>query len=192
MTLRKIGRRRVFFGILFSLAGIMLLLQLIGYLQCYYFVQKIPQDNGQILRIMLFGSSETPDGETVSAKISILDRSGSEIAAVERSWPQLYLAVTFRNASFLNKTYFFPERIFGTNSVAVSRTFFKGNSTSYIVRYFVKEHKCFLGADDFQRKGLFRIFYFAVNKTTVSLSECETGKIYGVFAENGRLIVRSE
>ena len=102
MAFRKSGRRRVFFGILFSLAGIMLLLQLIGYLQCYYFVQKIPQDNGQILRVMLFGSSETSDGETVSAKISILDRSGSEIAAVERSWPQLYLAVSFRNACFLN------------------------------------------------------------------------------------------
>lgn len=192
MAVKKISRRKIFFGILFSVAGILLVLQLVGYLQCYYFVQKIPQDSGQILRIMLFGSSENPDGETVSAKISVLDRSGSEIAVIERSWPQLYLAVTFRSASFLNKTYFFPEQIFGTNSVSVGQNILERKSSSYFIRYFVENHQCFLGTDDFQRKGLYRIFYFALNKTTVSLSGCETGRNYGVFAENGKLIVRSE
>ncbi len=192
MTVKKIGRRELFFGILFFVAGILLILQFAGYLQCYYFVKKIPQDNGQILRIMLYGSSENPDGETVSAKISVLDRNGSEIAVIERSWPQLYLAVTFRSASFLNKTYFFPERIYGTNSVSVSKNILERKSSSYFIRYFIENNQCFLGTDDFQRKGLFRIFYFALNKTTVNLSGCETGKNYGVFAENGKLIVRSE
>ena len=192
MAVKKLSRRKLFFFILFSSAGILLVLQLAGYLQCYYFVQKIPQDNDQILRVMLFGSSENPEGETVSAKISVLDRSGAEIAVIERSWPQLYLAVTFRSASFLNKTYFFPERIYGTNSVSVNQNILERKSSSYFVRYFVKNHQCFLGTDDFQRKGLYRIFYFALNKTTVNLSSCETGKNYGVFAENGKLIVRSE
>ncbi len=192
MAVKKISRRKLFFGFLFFAAGILLVLQLAGYLQCYYFVHKIPQDNGQILRIMLFGSSENPEGETVSAKISVLDRSGSEIAVIERSWPQLYLAVTFRSASFLNRTYFFPEQIFGTNSVSVSSRILERKSSSYFVRYFVKNHQCFLGVDDFQRKGLYRIFYFALNRTTVNLSGCETGRNYGVFAENGKLIVRSE
>lgn len=192
MTIKKISRRKLFFGFLFSVAGILLVLQLASYLQCYYFVQKIPQDNGQLLRIMLFGSSENPEGETVSAKISVLDRSGSEIAVIERSWPQLYLAVTFRSTSFLNRTYFFPEQIFGTNSVSVNSRIFERKSSSYFVRYFVKNRQCFLGVDDFQRKGLYRIFYFALNKTTVNLSGCETGRNYGVFAENGKLIVRSE
>ncbi len=192
MAVKKISRRKIFFGILFSVAGILLVLQLAGYLQCYYFVQKIPQDSGQILRIMLFGSSENPEGETVSAKISVLDRNGSEIAVIERSWPRLYLAVTFRSASFLNKTYFFPERIFGTNSVSVSQNILERKSSSYLIRYFVENQQCLLGTDDFQRKGLLRIFYFAMNKTTVNLSGCETGRNYGVFAENGKLIVRSE
>ena len=192
MAVKKLSRRKLFFSILFSVAGILLVLQLVGYLLCYYFVQKIPQDNDQILRVMLFGSSENPEGETVSAKISVLDRSGAEIAVIERSWPQLYLTVTFRSTSFLNKTYFFPERIYGTNSVSVNQNILERKSSSYFVRYFVKNHQCFLGTDDFQRKGLYRIFYFALNKTTVNLSGCETGKNYGVFAENGKLIVRSE
>ena len=80
----------------------------------------------------------------------------------------------------------------GTNSVSVNQNILERKSSSYFVRYFVKNHQCFLGTDDFQRKGLYRIFYFALNKTTVNLSGCETGKNYGVFAENGKLIVRSE
>ena len=34
---------------------------------------KISSQNCQLLRIILFGSSDTPDGETVSAKFSLLD-----------------------------------------------------------------------------------------------------------------------
>lgn len=192
MPAKKISARRLFFGFLFSAAGILLVMQLASYLRCYYIVQKIPSDNGQILRIMLFGSSENPEGETVSAKISILDRSGTEIAAVERSWPKLYLAASFRSASFLGKTYFFPERIFGTNSVSVSNNIIERNSSIYIERYFIRKRQCLLGTDDFQRKGLYRLFYFAMSKCTVNLSGCETGRNYGVFAENGRLIVRAE
>lgn len=192
MSVKRINGRKLFFGFLFSAAGILLALQLVSYLRCYYIVQKIPSDNGQILRIMLFGSSENPEGETVSAKISILDRNGAEIAAVERSWPRLYLAASFRSASFLGKTYFFPERIFGTNSVSVNKNILEHNSSIYIERYFVKKRQCLLGTDEFQRKGLYRLFYFAMNKCTVSLSGCETGRNYGVFAENGRLIVRPE
>ena len=192
MPVKKVRTFKIFFIIFFSLAGLLLLFELFFYLQCYSYVNKLPQDKGQLLRIMLYGSSENPEGQTVSAKISILNRNGREIACVERSWPKPYLAVDFRYSAFMGNNYYFPEKIYGTSSVSVSRSILERNSSSYLERYYINNHHCLLGTDDFQQKVLYRFFTFAVNKNTVNLSDCETGKYYGVFAEKGRLIVRAE
>lgn len=185
-----------FFIVLFSFAFAVLLIELAAYIQCYSFVKKVPEDNGQILRIIFFGSSENPEGETVSAKIYVLDRKGFEIAEIERSWPKPYLSVDFRSATFLKKTYFFPEKIYGTSSVSSERKnirkTFERNSSSYLERYYIKKRHCLLGIDEIQQKCLYRFFKFALNKNTVNLSECETGKTYGVFAKKGILTVQVE
>lgn len=195
MAAKKISKVK-FFIFLFSLAFVALLIELAAYIQCYSFVQKVPEDDGQILRIIFFGSSENPEGETVSAKIYVLDRNGFEIAEIERSWPKPYLSVDFRSATFLKKTYFFPEKIYGTSTVSSeSKNIWKSferSSSSYLERYYIKKRRCLLGTDEIQQKCLYRFFKFALNKNTVNLSECETGKTYGVFAKNGNLTVQVE
>lgn len=192
MTAKKIRKSKLFFIVLLAVSGIILLFELAAFLQCYYFVKKVPEFSGQILRVILFGSSENPEGETVSAKIAVLDYNGSEIAVIERSWPKPYLAVDFRSASFLQNTYFFPEKIYGTSSVSESKNIFERHSSSYLDRYYIKKSRCLLGNNELQKKAMFSFFKFALNKNTVNLSSCEIGKYYGVFAEDGILTVQAE
>lgn len=183
---------KIFFSILGAVVFVFLMWELFFFLKCYSIVSKIPQDNNQVLRIMLFGSSDNPDGETVSAKISVLDRNGGEVAVIERSWPEPYLSVDFRSAQFLNRQYFFPYIIYGSSTVASYKSFFRRNYGSNLSRYYIENGQCLMGIDQFQKKGLFYIFYFALNKNTVSLSSCKTGIYYGVFVEDGRLTVHEE
>ncbi len=184
--------RKIILLSIFSLALLVLLLQVFTYVQCYFFISKLPADNGQILRVMLYGSTENAEEKTISAKISVLDRKGSEVFTLERSWPKLYLAVTFKSVSFLRNTYFFPEKVFGTDTVSVHHNVFEIIPSSNITKYYIVQNKCLLGADDFEKRILRKIFYFAFKTETLSLSSCETGKTYGVFCENGKLTVRKE
>lgn len=162
------------------------------YLFCYYFCNKVSQNEDQLCRIMLFGSSENPDGNTVSAKISILDKHGTEIATIERSWPDPYLAIDFKEAVFLNRKYFFPEFIYGVSTVGYGQNIFPGKTGSRLERYYIENFSCLLGSTRFQRKAFYYMHGFALNKNTVNLSECENGIYYGIFNQNGKLILRQE
>lgn len=183
---------KIFFSIIGVLVFVFLIWELFFYIKCYSYSFKIPKDDHQVLRIMLYGSSDNPEGETVSAKISVLDRNGSEIAVIERSWPDPYLSVDFRSAEFLNHKYFFPEMIYGSSTVANYRKFFKRNYGTNLDRYYMENYECLLGVNKDQRKGLFYISYFALNRNTVSLSSCKTGVYYGVFIENEKISVHEE
>lgn len=191
MVITKNHLKKIF---IFSLCLIfvLLLLELVLYFSCLFSAKKIPASDGQLLRIMLYGSSENPEGETVSAHISVLDLQGTEIAVIERSWPKAYLAVDFRKASFLGKSYFFPEVIYGTDSVSVRASVFERHTGSFLDRYYIENGKCLTGSTGFHKKMLYRFYKFSTGRSTVSLAACDTGCYYGVFAENGLLTVRSE
>ena len=200
MAVKKLSRRKLFFSILFSVAGILLVLQLVGYLQCYYFVQKIPQDNDQILRVMLFGSSENPEGETVSAKFSLLDQNGNDIAVIERSWPDSFLAVDFSTSERKGIINYFPEKIYGTDSVISRKHFFIRKSGTNLIPYYMENRKCLFGISETEQSKMYDAAVFALNplsflyskKYTVNLSLCKTAVYYGIFIENGKLILRKE
>ena len=61
--------------------------------------------NQEFLRIKIYGSSTSAEGNTVSGTFSIIDTNGNEIAVIERSWSGAYLAVEFAQIN-LNGRYF--------------------------------------------------------------------------------------
>lgn len=190
---KAVSKKKVLGGLFLFFMFSILMVELVRFVSCYFYVRNVTQNETQVMRIMLFGSSDNPEGETVSAKISVLDSNGSEVAIIERSWPEPYLAVDFRSASFLGKNFYFPDLIYGTVSVTSHKSFIQRRRSGTVLdRYYVEHEKCLLGTNRYQKKALFNIFSFSLNKNTVNLSSCENGIYYGVFNEGGKLVLRQE
>ena len=49
----------------------------------------------EIMRIKIYGSSNSKDENFISGSFSIIDTNGNEIAVIERSWNGSYLVVEF-------------------------------------------------------------------------------------------------
>ena len=64
----------------------------------------------EYLRVRIYGSSSSPEGNTISAAFSIVDTNGNEITAIERSWSGNYLAVEFAEAAFNSAYFLFPSK----------------------------------------------------------------------------------
>ena len=158
-----------------------------------------PATAKECLRIKIYGSSSSSDGNTVSATFSILDSNENEIAVIERSWKGNYLCVEFEKASYKNKSYIFPSRIYGKDRIFEESG--KKGGTS-LEKYFDDDAQCMLlGSDSTykERTSLYNVAIFATHKypvwnfsltqkMTVDLSLCKTDVYYSVIQnENGGL-----
>lgn len=162
-------------------------------------------NNGQeLLRIMIYGSSISDEGNTVSGTFSIIDSNGNEIAVIERSWSGAYLFVDFLQTKINNNYYTFPGTIYGKNRIfEINKNSFKGTDLS---RYYNENGQCMLlgyGSSLRERKSLYRIANFTLkkypfidflkkrNSITLDLSGCRTGFYYSISStENGNLLVQ--
>jgi len=175
------------------------------YLSVYNSSKKCGGNNGQeLLRIKIYGSSSTDEGNTVSGTFSIIDSNGNEIAVIERSWSGAYLSVSFSQSRFNTQFYTFPTRIYGKDRIFdVKKSERKGTDLS---RYYNENGQCMLlgyGSTLKQRKAMCKIAYFTLRKypvfdffkktssLNIDLSGCRTGNYYSISStENGDLIVQ--
>ena len=163
------------------------------YLVCFSASHQISQNVDQeILRIKIYGSSNSPDGNTVSGSFSIIDSNGNEIAVIERSWTGSYLAVDFVQAKFNGNYYVFPSRIFGKNRIIEVRN--ERKKGIELSKYYNDYGQCMLlgyGSTLKDRKNLYKISQFTnsnflifnfgiVNTYTLDLSNCKTNIYYSI------------
>lgn len=175
---------------------------------CFGAASRLPRvDDYQIMRILVYGTSTSESGDTVSAVISLLDTAGNECAVLERSWRGSSLAVDFGSAEFSGKKFLFPEVIYGRETIYEHRGFGLFESGTYLERYYNENGQCMLfgaGSTYKNRHDLYRLSSFASNpavvfsagfsnRYTVDLSRCVTGVYYAVLTDsNGRLVIRPE
>lgn len=156
--------------------------------------------SNELIRIKIFGSSRNEDGNTVSARISIIDTNGNETAVIERSWSGNYLSINFYKTSICKKSFFFPVEIYGKNQMLEGQRFHTVGTS--LNRYYDENQECLLlGASSTKkdRQHLYNISSFAngknfvfkigkVHQLTVDLSYCQTGAYYSVsVGKDGKL-----
>ena len=156
----------------------------------------------EFLRIRIYGSSASPDGNTISAAFSIVDTNGNEIAAIERSWAGNYLAVEFAEVNFNDSFYLFPSKIYGKERIMETKPL-RNKSTS-LEKYYDENRQCMLfgfGSTFSARNKLYKIARFATGKNfvpgfghkrnySVDLSSCKMNTWYSIQRTNdGNLII---
>ncbi len=202
MTLKK-RFNSFFFSLFVLILSILIVWNLFSFIFGIFSYSRVTPDNYQVLRIILFGSTDNPEGESVSASVSLLDRSGMEFAVIERSWPKEFLAIDFADVDFSGHNYYFPEKIYGTNSVVSRNTFLKKKQGTNLIHYYMENGACLFGTSETERKNLFRLGSFAFNplsfvfygikkRYTVNLSLCSPGTYYGIYVEDGSLVLKKE
>ncbi len=176
----------------------------IEYAICYSSVVSINEiKNEEYMRIKIYGSSDSANGNTVSATFSIIDSNGNEIAVIERSWSGSYLSVEFNKISMGGKNFLFPARIYGTNHILTRSKNRKKGTT--LAKYYNDNLQCMLlgsGSTYDQRKRLYSISRFATstlpvidfgfkNTYYVDLSACKTGVYYSIMLDSfGNLVLQ--
>lgn len=151
-------------------------------------------DTYEYLRIKLYGSTQTPDGNTVSATFSIVDSNLNEIAVIERSWSGSYLAVEFDVFRMNGRQFIFPGKIYGKNHIFETKL--SRRKVTNLEKYYNENKQCMLygyGTTYSQRHLLYNIATFATKTTLfpvpdfgftkkyiLDLSNCITDKYYSV------------
>lgn len=173
------------------------------HLECY----SISKKNGQIfgqeyLRFKIYGSSYLADGDTISGTVSLIDLNGNEIAVIERSWSGSYLEVEFSQCQFADNTYFFPNRIYGKDTI--SQAFTDRQKGTSLEKYYDENGQCMLlgyGSTLRQRQNLYKLARFATGKLPVfafgkrntlllDLSPCKIETYYSIKRNQfGNLVV---
>lgn len=197
----------IFFDIIFVFLFIVLLINTVLFFRCRYLAKDLPEQTPLLMRIYLYGSSENQDGSTVSANISILDSSSSEIAVIERSWNGTFLAIDFTTVSFYGKKFYFPQKIYGTDSVYSKYYPLEKKNGSLVSPYYLENKKCLFFGTGYtveQRSDLYTLAVFSKSplsyimpyfskKITVNLSRCQSGKNYGLYLDRfGNLVLSEE
>lgn len=174
-----------------------MVLNTVLYLSCLTASYKIDDNNNQeYLRVMIYGSSATPEGNTVSGTFSIIDSNGNEIATIERSWSGAYLAVEFVQIYLNGRYYIFPSKIYGKNRIIEDRKERKKGIA--LEKYYNDYGQCMLlgfGSSLEERKNLYKIAIFATkkyhfltfghtSKYTIDLSACKTNRYYTIACNN--------
>ena len=176
----------------------------VSYLSVLKAASEIRQPEQQeFIRVRLYGSSSSPDGNTVSAAFSIVDTAGNEIAAIERSWSGNYLSVDFVETSIRDKYFIFPVSIYGKQRILETKKDKHGGTL--LEKYYDDNGQCLLlgyGSSLYERQALYKIARFAMNRfliiprfghtTTysVDLSECKTDVYYSIqILPDGRIVV---
>lgn len=177
----------------------------VSYLSIYHAAGELEQPNQQeYLRVRLYGSSSSPDGNTVSASFSIVDSAGNEIAAIERSWSGNYLSVDFVETSIKGKYFIFPLRIYGKERIMETNKDRHGGTL--LEKYYDDNFQCLLpgyGSSLYERQELYKIARFATKKLyivpafghtatySIDLSECKTELYYSIqILPDGKIVVR--
>lgn len=174
------------------------------YLSCFNAAYQLNQNAEQeFLRIKIYGSSSTTEGNTVSGTFSIIDSNGNEIAVIERSWSGAYLSVDFAQVKLNDKYYVFPVKVFGKNRIIEERSERKKGTA--LEKYYNDYNQCMLlgfGSTLKDRKNLYKISVLATKKfpvinlgltTTYSLdlSNCKTNTYYSIsYKQDGRLTIQ--
>ncbi len=175
-----------------------------GFYSCSNAVQEIDRNiqtnTEEYLRIRLFGMTYSEDGNTVSGNFSIMNTNGNEIAVIERSWNGSYLAVEFVELNMQNKSFIFPLRIYGRNTIIENHPDKKKITT--LDKYYNDAGLCLLAgvyASPENKRNLYKISRFAVKRhllfdhkykkiITVDLSSCVRGVDYSIVKNrNGQL-----
>ncbi|MFA6856432.1 MAG: hypothetical protein WCR31_04415 [Treponema sp.] len=175
---------------------------------CFGAVNRLPRvEDYQIMRILVYGTSTSENGNTVSAVISLLDTAGNECAVLERSWRGTSLSIDFRSAEFSGRKFLFPEIIYGCETIYEHSGRGLFGAGTYLERYYNENGQCMLlgtGSSYKNRHDLYMLSRFAANpatafsagfsrRYTIDLSSCETGVYYAVVTDSdGRLELRPE
>ena len=191
--------------ILFLLFIMWICFVFIAYITVYHAASQIDQPSQQeYIRVHLYGSSSSPDGNTISASFSVVDTAGNEIAAIERSWSGNYLSVDFAEASFKDKFFIFPLRIYGKERIMQTNKDRHGGTD--LEKYYNDNNQCLLsgyGSTLYERQELYKIARFATKKLlivppfghittySVDLSECRNDVYYSIqVLSDGKIIVK--
>ena len=197
----------IILNFLSSVIGTLILIWVLFF--CFTFVSvwkncsEISQPAQQeFLRIRIFGSSSSPDGNTISAEFSIVDTNGNEIAAIERSWSGNYLGVEFAEVQFNQNYFLFPSKIFGKERIMETKAVH--NKSTSLEKYYNENHQCMLlgfGSTYEERNKLYRIARFATGKYlfpgfghistySLDLSSCKMNTWYSIQrTADGNLII---
>lgn len=161
---------------------------------------EIPEQ--EYIRLIIYGSSSSPDGNTISAAFSIVDTNGNEIAKIERSWAGNYLAVDFAETGFDQKSFLFPYGIYGKERIMQTKSSRYKKTT--LEKFYDDNSQCLLlgfGSTYEDRKNLYIISRFAnkkipvltfgrVSTYTLDLSDCKINRYYSIQrTSSGKLLV---
>ena len=190
-------KKRYYF--IFSFLSLLLLISLIifsVYFFQFLYVKKIIVNlpeyaSEEYLRIKIYGSSYNDDGNTISGNFAIINENGLEIAVVERSWSGSYLAVDFKELKMSDKTFSFPEKIYGREHML--QYSHKPNKGTSLGKYYNENGEFILlgvNSTKMLRKKYYKIASFALGKNifslkykktvTIDLSSCINGKYYSI------------
>ena len=195
---------KIFFTI-FTLIVFLFVLSVINYISCLKSSQKLSfysNNNHEIMRIKIYGSSTSKEGNTISGTFSIINMNGNEIAVIERSWNGSYLVVEFCKIRIKEQCFVYPFKIFGKKNIMDTKKDSKKGTK--LRKYYTENRECLLLGNDStksQRKALYNIsllgikylsflnFYFT-DFCTIDLSECKTNRYYSItYDKNGKLFV---
>lgn len=196
----------VLFNLVFSFVLVSFIFFVVLFAGCFTASGRVPSPSFQIARIMVYGSSESEVGKTVSARIAILDTGGNEIAVIERSWQGFYLSMEFVKAEILSRRYYFPYLVKGSEKIIEKKRFFRKKKGTCLYPYYIENSRCLLYGTKNEniQKDLYKIANTAKNpfallfpgfagRVVFDLSRCENGIFYGIYSDGeGGLVLEKE
>ena len=168
--------------------------------RCSKNLVQFPQQ--EYIRLIIYGTSSTGEGNTISAAFSITDTNGNEIAKIERSWAGNYLAVEFAQSDFDGKSFLFPTNIYGKDRIMQTKP--SGKKKTSLEKFYDDNKQCLLlgfGSTFEERNDLYKIARFTTRKLpvlsfghisdySIDLSECRINCHYSIQrTSDGRLVV---
>lgn len=193
--------KKTFINLLQIAITVYLLYAGIIYIRVFVSARNLPEfQNQEFLHFIIYGSSTSDEGNTVSARFTIVDSSGNSISEIERSWNGNYLAVKFNQAKILNKYFIFPEKIYAKDRIIESGI--SKNKGTHLERYYSENRECILpGKKSLKknRENLYIISRFTnkkyyvptftiVDSYVLDLSNCDSDVFYTISCDkNGKL-----
>lgn len=181
-----------FFLLIFLIAGVIFAISFFNFLSVKKTISALPEySSEEYLRIKIYGSSYNDDGNTISGNFSLINENGLEIAVIERSWSGSYLAVDFKEIKMADKSFSFPEKIYGRDELL--QYSHKPNKGTSLGKYYNENGEFILlgnNSTKMLRKKYYKIASFALGKNifslkykktvTIDLSSCINGKYYSI------------
>lgn len=193
------NRKFIKFFILFSLSFFLILT-----FSDYISVQILKSNSKEIftlseypiMQIEFFGKSEDAGLKTLSAKISILDLQGSEIAVVERSWKNDGIEILFKKVKFDDKVFYFPQKVYGKNYDGSKNLWnIETSGTNFIPYYLENKKSLIYNSSNEESKKIYKIADFAFYKFSffknkycsdkiIDLTHLKSGSVYTILIDS--------